>query len=89
VHTKLYHIKYSMNSSTWPGGVPSCPRTSDPQQYRLPFVLPGPLVIAQVCLLPTDIAVGITPVPKSTAILVLALPITAALLPIPCMRNRF
>jgi hypothetical protein len=79
VHTKLYHIKYSMNSSTWPGGVPSCPRTSDPQQYRLPFVLPGP----------TDIAVGITPVPKSTAILVLALPITAALLPIPCMRNRF
>jgi hypothetical protein len=46
-------------------------------------------VIAHVCLLPTDIAVGITPVPKSTAILVLALPKTAALLPIPCMRNRF
>jgi hypothetical protein len=39
-------------------------------------------VIAHVCWAPTDIAIGITPVPKSTAMLVLAF-VTVALLPMP------
>jgi hypothetical protein len=75
-----------MQSYTWLGGVPNSPPLFLPQQYRLLFILPGPFVIAHAWASPTEIAIGITPVPKSTAILVLALPTAVALLPTPCMR---